>query len=183
MTYANMPADNPQFLWKLQVELLEQAQGLLGPRDKTKAISKPSFHDGQPYTQLTIVPDGAFVVLSRGAERYLPTTIYEMAHETIHLLNPVPRGESNYLEEGIAVEFSIIAQEHFHVPIQTPESGPYNDALHLVRFLPPSPIEAAKTIREKIGPLSQATVPDLAAIFDRASLELLEGLFKKFSAG
>ena len=175
-----VPVADPKALWNLQLELLHLAEQVLGPRDKTKTIGAPSFHDDVPYTQLTTLPDGAFVVLSRGAERYLPTTIYEMAHETVHLLNPVKRDEANYLEEGIAVEFSIIAQRHFNVSIQKPETGGYSDALRLVRLLTPSPMEVGRAIRENVGALSKATFSDLESLFEEASKGDLRALCEKF---
>ena len=178
-----VPVEDSEALWNLQLELLHLAEQILGPRDKTKKIGAPSFHNEIPYTQLTANRDGAVVVLSRGAERYLPTTIYEMAHETVHLLNPVERDEANYLEEGIAVEFSIVAQRHFNVLIQKPETGRYSDALRLVRLLPPSPMEAGRTVREKIGALSKATFTELEEMFEDASREDLRALCDKFYSG
>ena len=48
--------------------------------------------------------------MSDNGRFYWPTVVYELAHETVHLLNPVFLGEANYLEEGVAVAFSLHGQ-------------------------------------------------------------------------
>ena len=58
--------------------------------------------------------DGAFAELSRASECYWPTVVFEMAHETVHLLNPVP-GNANNLEEGVAVAFSLRVQPSYGI--------------------------------------------------------------------
>ena len=174
--------DDPNWWWNLQCELLGLAESLLGPRDNTKLIGQPAFHDGVPFTQLTRNPDGAHVVLSRGANQYFPTTIYEMAHETVHLLNPVERNIANYLEEGIAVEFSLIAQRLYRVPLQSPETASYKEALKLVNLLTASPIEAARRIRVRTPSLSRASEGDLSQWFSGVSPEVIGSLCNKFYA-
>ena len=100
-----LPREDPSAAWSLQLQLLRLAEDTLGPRDASKTIFQPVFADYGPYIRNTPNLDGAFAELSRNAEVFWPTTLYELAHETVHLLNPRP-GTGNWLGEGIAVAFS-----------------------------------------------------------------------------
>ena len=175
-----VPVNDPQALWNLQVELLELAQRLLGPRDSCVEVGRPTFHAGVPYTRLTIRPPGANAVLSPNAAGFLPTAVYELAHETVHLLDPVARELSSFLEQGVAVEFSLSALEHYGFRLDVPGPGRYQYALNRVRSLSRAPLSDEKTIRGKIGVLSKATVPDLATIFPELPTEHLSALCEKF---
>lgn len=161
----SVPEHDPSGLWSLQGHLLELAEKLLGERDKSKQIHQPAFHDNGPHIRNTPSFDGAFVELGNGSKVYWPTVVYEMAHETVHLLNPIA-GYTNWLEEGIAVEFSIYAQQEYGLSrIQYPQSGPYHDALELVRSLPEGALRSAHRVREAIGSLSSATFEQLSSMF------------------
>ena len=83
------PRNDPVALWALQQNLLSIAEAALGARDTSKKIYRPGFTDDGPYIRNTPELDGAFAELSRHSESYWPTAVYEMAHETVHLLNPV----------------------------------------------------------------------------------------------
>ena len=166
------PQDAPPALWALQQDLLALAEHLLGPRDRSKQICQPVFNHDGPFLRNTPHLDGAFAVLSLNAAGYWPTAIYEMAHETVHLLNPIA-GETNFLEEGIAVAFSMYALDAYSLPpFETPVVS-YTEALKLVRALAPDVFAAGRRIRESAGALSKATQRDLAILFpavDRAIL-------------
>ena len=172
------PRDDPPGLWKLQWELLSVAESVLGPRDSSKKIYQPKFtHDG-PGIRNTPELDGAFVELNRVAECSWPETVFEMAHETVHLLNPIP-GNANNLEEGVAVAFSLGVQQLYGVSVQTSMKS-YLYALQLVAILPGGPFEAGKGIRERVGALSAATVQDLGELFPSVDGIILSKLAEKF---
>ena len=102
---ATNPVDDPAALWPLQLRLLDAAESLLGARDLSKKVYQPQFTDHGPNLRKTPNLNGAFVELSRTAETDWAEAVFEMAHETVHLLNPVA-GNTNNLEEGVAVAFS-----------------------------------------------------------------------------
>ena len=81
--------------------------------------------------------DGAFVELSRATERSWSLAVFEMAHETVHLLNPIP-GNTNNLEEGIAVAFSIHVQPLYGISVR-PSSDSYVHVFQLASLLPGGP--------------------------------------------
>ena len=128
------PRDDPAALWTLQRDLLSLAESVLGPRDTSKTIFQPQFHDDGPQLRNTPSLDGAFVEMSRNGELYWPTVVYEMAHETVHLLDPIPGGANN-LEEGIAVAFSLWVQPRYQIHME-PKMESYLYALELVKVLP-----------------------------------------------
>ena len=122
---------------------------------------------------------GAFAELSRTSEYYWPTAIYEMAHETVHLLNPVP-GSGNYLGDGIAVAFSVYAQMLFGLQPQPIGLASYRRALELVCRLPNGPLEAARQVRAAVGALSQVTAQHLEDLFPDVDRETLSNLAAPF---
>lgn len=173
------PADDPAGLWRLQNELLEEVQRLLGPRDLCKTIYQPVFRDSGPQLRNTPTLDGAFAELSRNGESYWPTVLYEMAHETVHLLDPTV-GCTNWLEEGIAVEFSIYAQAYYEIPgIITPSWDNYVDALQLVRSLPHDVFSFARRAREISFSLNNVSIDDLLVIAPDADRALLTRLAER----
>ena len=166
------PQDAPAALWALQQKLLALAEDLLGPRDRSRQICQPAFNADGPFLGNTPHLDGAFAVLSLNAAGYWPTAIYEMAHETVHLLNPVAGG-TNFLEEGIAVAFAMRALEACGQPSFETDLASYTEALELVGALAPDVFAAGRRIREYAGALGKAARCDLEILFpavDRAIL-------------
>ena len=176
---SSSPSEDPNGLWKLQCELLRLAEDTLGPRDKSKKIYQPVFADGGPFIRNTPKLDGGFAELSRNSEGYWPTAVYELAHETVHLLNPRP-GVGNWLSEGIAVAFSVYAQLHFKLEPQCINLESYRKSLQLVSVLHADPLMAGRSIRATCGSLDGATPSILAEMFPSVESEVLVELCKTF---
>lgn len=175
------PKGDPVALWALQLHLLSLAEAALGARDASKKIYQPAFADDGPHIRNTPGLDGAFAELSRNSECYWPTAINELAHETVHLLNPAP-GNGNYLCEGVAVAFSLHAQTKFGFQPQAVGPSSYRRALELVRRLPNGPLEAAREVRASVGTLRHVTTQHLEGLFpdvDRETLSILAAPFVK----
>ena len=181
------PVNDPGTLWALQKELLEMAQRLLGIRDESKTIYQPQFTDEGPQIRNTPDRDGAFTELGRKCESDWEYVVYQMAHETIHLLNPVLLGQANNLEEGVAVAFSIKVQPLYSIEFHPKMLPSYVHALRLVSKLPRDLFEAAKRVRDHAGSLSSVTVQQLEELFpsvDRATLsELAERFVRDAGCG
>jgi hypothetical protein len=154
------PDASPVALWIVQQDLLARVQALLGTRDETKKIYQPIFTDGGPYLSNTPNLDGAFAALSKSAAGYWPTVVYELAHETVHLLDPVA-GFTSWFEEGIAVAFSVEMSRLLTSHPMVPDLPSYLEALALVQRLSPSAFEAARAFRTAHGRLSSATAEAL----------------------
>ena len=162
----------------MQLELLSMAESVLGPRDISKKIYQPKFTDEGPQLRNTPNFDGAFVELSRFGECYWPTVVYEMAHETVHLLDPIP-GNSNNLEEGAAVAFSLDVQPSYGVSMRASIPS-YRYALQLVRMIPGGPLEAANHVRRRYGALGSVTAQILEELFPNIDRAILSKLAEKF---
>ena len=173
------PREDPSSLWALQLDLLAKAESSLGMRDTTKKIYQPQFTDDGPLIRNTPTLDGAFAELSRNGESYWPTVVFELAHETVHLLDPIP-GNTNNLEEGVAVAFSIGVQPAYGVKFQQPTMKSYIDVLQLVCALPGGPLVAGRRVRERVDRLSDATEQDLRTLFPRIDEEVLNKLAARF---
>jgi len=157
------PDAEPSFLWWLQNDLLSVAESNLGLRDQSKKIYQPAFDIHGPRLINTPTFDGAFAQLSPNAAGYWPTAVYELAHETVHLLNPTA-ANTNWLEEGIAVAFSVFALDHYNLSAQRPTSGSYVEALVLVQDLPDGPFPTARRVREVAGALNAVSYEQLTDI-------------------
>ena len=172
------PRGDPAALWTLQQEMLSLAESVLGPRNISKTVFQPQFDDNGPHIRNTPTLDGAFVELSRNGERYWPTVVYEMAHETVNLLDPIPGGANN-LEEGIAVAFSLWVQPLYRIHME-PEMESYLYALELVKMLPGSPLEAGRRVRDHVGALSGCGERHLAELFPGVQRSVLTALATDF---
>lgn len=168
------PAEDPRAMWRLQQVLLDLAEEKFGTRDISKKIYQPTFHVDGPHIRLTPTLDGAFAELSHFAQNYWPTAVYELAHETVHLLNPQPGQQSTVLEEGLAVEFAVFAQLALGLSPQLPEEGPYRDALKAIRRLPDAPFSIGFQIRMQRGSLRHARGPDLVGVDPALAAQLLK---------
>ncbi len=176
---ATRPIDDPGALWSLQWDLMAEAVTMLGARDEAKKIFQPQFTDGPPGLRNTPGLDGAYVELSPAGRFYWPTVVFEMAHETVHLLNPVV-GSTNNLEEGVAVAFSLHIQPRYGISIPVSEQ-PYLAALALAGHLPGGALAAGKLVRRRVGSLGSARKEDLADLFPGVESLVLEKLAAGFS--
>ena len=180
LTFPSERPDNaPVFLWSLQRRLLQEAEARLGPGDSGKEIFQPTFSDTGPHVVNTPNLDGAFATLSRNAAGFWPTSLYELAHETIHLLNPTVGG-TIVLEEGVAETFALEMAASLGGQIIISSLQSYTDACNAVKKLAADVFGAAKTVREKCGALSGATLQELSLLFPEVDTALLEELSASF---
>ena len=175
------PINDPTTLWALQNELLSLAELYLGPRNPSKKIYQPIFAGAFPCIRNTPDLGGAFVELSRAGKFYWPTVVFEMAHETVHLLDPIV-GSTNNLEEGVATAFSVEIQSSYGIDVR-PEKASYTRALLLCRKLPLDPLLAGKRVRERFGALSTIKENQLGQIFPSVEQAVLVDLAKEFVRG
>ncbi|MFL9814551.1 hypothetical protein D7241_14960 [Stutzerimonas sp. VN223-3] len=170
------PIKSKPDMWALQNFLLKKAEELIGAKDQTKTIFQPTFEGDRPCIMNSVQGDGAWASLSSNASNYWPTALYELAHETIHLLDPTI-GFTNYLEEGIAVAFSLeLSRSQTNHPMPVPTDKFYGRALELVNKLPENPFVSAREIRKKCQKLSLAKPQDLKELFPEIDEETAHAL-------
>jgi len=155
-------------IWRLQKDLLSHLEAATGDRDITYTICQPRFSDGVPH--ICVWPDTKEVVayLSRSAERYWPSLVFELAHESVHLLNPRVGG-TNVLEEGVATYFQYHVTPEVcgvRIPITVPA---YVEAKAAVEALGVDVIDLARSLRERFGSLGETTADVLAELCPQAS--------------
>ncbi|EHG1331818.1 hypothetical protein [Vibrio vulnificus] len=173
-----LPEQSKPEVWKLQLFLLQEAEKLLGSKEQDKKVYQPTFSDNPddaPRIMNSASFDGAWAHLSHNSKTYWPCTLYELAHETVHLLNPIA-GYTNFLEEGVAVAFSIDMSKSLTEHPMSPIDKNYKRAYELVRLLPGDLYESASKIREHCGSLGKATVESLTELFPSLSYEIIEEL-------
>jgi hypothetical protein len=164
-------------LQKLQDVLIKIAERYFGKRDLNFTIKLPAYGNG-PRIRLSNVEKWVYAELSLNAAQYWPTAVFELAHEIIHFLNPI-EGCTNYLEEGIAVEFQEFIAPQFSrekIPVTLPL---YLEAQRLVHKLHKEPFKAAKQIRASYGSLSSVSHNDLICLFPNKDADLLHKLVQK----
>lgn len=122
------PVDSPEKAWELQCRLDALAQELYGVRNPLITLNPPIFTDDPNAPQVGFSKGGAHAELTRKAANDWSFCIYQLSHETIHLLDPrrrPPYGKgANYLEEGVAVEFSLLVTKQISPEFITLGTGP-----------------------------------------------------------
>lgn len=178
------PDASPDAMWELQHKLDACAQELFGPRNSSKQLYQPKFVDGGPNVRNTPALDGGFAELSMSAAGNWPAAIYELAHETIHLLDPRPsypigKGAS-WLEEGLAVNFSLrVSRELAGHNIKVSQKK-YQIANGLICRLGGGVFESLKVIRHRSGHFSDATVLDILAVVPGTPVHVAKKLSLSF---
>jgi hypothetical protein len=173
-----LPEKSGVAVWQLQIFLLQEAEKIFGIRDTEKIVYQPTFSNNDkegPMIMNKHNSDGAWAQLSVNSKAYWPCTLYELAHETVHLLNPV-LGNTNYLEEGVAVAFSIEMSESETNHPMTTEDPIYLEAYRLVKLLPNNMYESVKMIRDKCGSLGEASAADLIELFPGLDPQIIKQL-------
>jgi len=122
---------------------LEKAEGLFGPRDKSFTLLGIEFYDGPNRLSYPNPTHNQIVIqLSKESRGNRDQALFQLAHETVHVLAPVDVGRSTVLEEGLATYFSLTAA-HFADPSYAQRSEAtltgkfqaYRDAFNDVRAL------------------------------------------------
>ena len=119
------------------------------------------------------------------AKLHYPQSTWQAAHECVHLLDPVPVGGANYLEEGLATWFQDKPQFHdaevnrFITSI-CPHPERYDTAKRLVVQCMPTLIEAVKVIRMSGVRISDICPDVLAAQLPNTDSETITNLCARF---
>ena len=166
-----------------QLRLLEYAEQALGPRDTSWEIKAPRFYADGPRIELMEEQKFARAWLSLNAQGYFPTLIRELAHETVHLLNPVRGCCSTWLGEGVAEVFSIYAQKRYDLNPQKIKTYSYHYAFNLVSKLGTNPLVSGRKIRDKYGRFADVTPEDLVTLFPNVEHQILVELCEQFDRG
>lgn len=112
---------------------------------------------------------------------------WQVAHESVHLLDPIEQGSANFLEEGLATWFQNEPQFHDDSVKQyisrcnhIPHPEPYRTAKRLVVECQPAIIPAVKSIRLSGTALWDISVDILASNLPFADKGTVEKLCSRF---
>jgi hypothetical protein len=151
------------------------AEQMFGRRDATWEIGQPTFTANGPNLRHALNGQTVWVELSQNAAGYWPTAVFELAHEVVHMLDPM-KHYTNTLEEGVAVAFQHMVTPAFSgVPIRV-TLPTYLAAESLVVGLGMDIPLMVRTVRERYGRLSGVTTDQLRAAFPHISDESLNRL-------
>ena len=108
--------------------------------------------------------------------------VYQVAHEAVHLLNPLQLGNSNYLEEGLATSFSGRYCQRHGINI-TCNSLKYQAAADLVDKLLAYDQNIIKNLRgSELISLSSVTAEMISDMYPNIDKELIKKLTTNFQA-
>jgi hypothetical protein len=161
-------------------ELLSSAEEQFGPRDLTYTPIGFAFSVTGPENRFPS-PKRALILLHLSALRHWPLAIYQLAHETFHLLAPTGGENAPVLEEGLAVWF---AEQRVHAycpnnPVRT-LSKKYIAARALVVKTIPN-FEVIKLIRESQPSFRSVTTQLLTSSVPKMSADLATLLLTRFA--
>jgi hypothetical protein len=187
----DLPVDNdagPSLTRQLGL-FLEKAEELFGPRDKSFTLLGTEFHDGP---NRVIYPnanhDQIVILLSKEARGNHDQALFQLAHETVHVLAPVDVGTSTVLEEGLATYFSLTAPD-FADPTYARRSEAsltgkfraYRDALNDVRALLSVDPTVVARIRKANELFASVTPSRLCNVAPHCSTEVADRLTHTFT--
>lgn len=172
------PINDDVSLWQLQTELMAEAESVFGLRDSTKKLYQPSWDPDGPNVRYTPNKDGAFAELCPFAEQDWKFAVYQLAHETVHLLDQSGGDKTHLLEEGAAVKFSLDMMVKYGFDTKGfPALQTYRNALSLFESLSSDPYATIKKCRSICGnftSIDEATLrSECPQIEDKVILDLL----------
>ena len=111
---------------------------------------------------------------------------WQVAHECVHLLDPVNSGESTYLEEGVATWFQNKPEFHSeavrrYIERNAQRVETYIEAEKLVRACMPQLIPAVRAIRASGVRISDITADELAPHLPGVDRGIAERLCTRFT--
>ncbi|MGE4502603.1 MAG: hypothetical protein AB7D03_07020 [Thiomicrospira sp.] len=152
MDFSMVKPTDKTALWQLQQELLAEAEALFGERNKSKTIYQPSWDPDGPHIRYTPNKDGAFAELGNNAKNNWRLVVYQLAHETVHLLDQHGGERTILLEEGAAVRFSLdMMLKYGFDTTGLPLINSYQIALRLFDSLGKNPYQISNNCRSSAG--------------------------------
>ena len=162
-------------------ELLYEAETKYGPRDKNYTLLGIEFGPGT--NQIWYPGDRGYIAiqLAMNALDDLQFSIYQLAHECIHLLAPSGQSGALVIEEGLATVFSEdVVYRLFQVTGMTTGAPAYVSAAAQVRELLMVNPDAVKLLRNQEPSFNKLTQNHFTQLFPTIDLVLVDNLLKPF---
>ena len=177
------------------MSVLQDLFGLRDPKFVIGSIQKSTHYKGDPQTNFPsgYHEDGGCIVDIHITPYAYQNCLYDLAtwqvaHECVHLLDPIGLGGANILEEGLATWFQDTPRYHpenvqAFISTKDPHPREYAEAKELVASCMPELAFAVRTIRTNGIPLPKIQ-PNLLATYlpeQRVDRRVLTLLCRKFS--
>ncbi|MGA8539811.1 MAG: hypothetical protein WB566_09950 [Terriglobales bacterium] len=159
--------------------MLREVEELYGIRDRSFTILGIEFREGVPQIWFPGNCKHIAIQIGTGAMNDVNKALFQLAHECVHLLDPVLGGEASVLEEGLATNFSLI-YAHRSNPSYETGNAKYDTANRRVEQLLSQHPDAIRHLREGGDRLSGFTVKKLASHCTGLSASEAEGLARQF---
>ncbi|EOV9616226.1 hypothetical protein ACN5LY_000778 [Cronobacter dublinensis] len=162
---SSLPLDDPKSGELAKSMIISEAEELFGARDTSFSINEAIlYHSKGPQVVVaTAFNNLCIVYLSNGSQKRWDCFMYEMAHESVHLLNP-QKISASYLEEGVAVWFSLMMCRKHSYKCDKP-TGKYRQAYELLLKISEDVPSVVRVIRAKFPNLTDLNADDLQATF------------------
>lgn len=185
------PGDWSDNLTAVGEQLIAEAEQLYGERDRVWSFLGVQVGDFE--MNLTYPVDKerklAFICLQRLLPNHMPDFLtFNLAHETVHMLSPPDADQVTYLEEGVAVVFSLtrstyVDPTYLSAQQKILEEDPENkytvawkDVVQLIRAKP-DVIGKLRDQNKSLSRISAGQIIDTAPNCDRAVAERLSRKF------
>lgn len=117
LVIANRLPDGNGYTWTLASrlgEMILEVEAQFGNRDRSWTILGIEFCDSGP--RIWFPGDCGHIIIQLGfsAKEDSVQALFQLAHESVDLLDPVVLGYANVLEEGLATHFSLQYIKQFH---------------------------------------------------------------------
>lgn len=160
--------------------MLEMAEQKFGPRDKSFTILGFEFRAGLPQIWFPGNRRRVIIQLDASSMNDPNLSLFQMAHQSVHLLTPVLPAEASVLEEGLATYFSKEYMAAHLGGVWLTGDQKFDRAEVLARKLLLFNADAIKAIRERVSVISEATAQDILKICPSLSPPLADQLVVTF---
>lgn len=166
LVIANPLPSGDGYTWTLASrlgEMILNIEAQFGKRDRSWTILGIEFCDNGPQTWFP--GDCGHIVIQLGplAKEDQVQALYQLAHESVHLLDPIVFGFGTVLEEGLATYFSLQYIKQFHSSYTTSDPKYAAAARLTAQLLDINPM-VIKDLRSRGIKISQITASQLLAV-------------------
>ncbi|MEH2289305.1 hypothetical protein [Nostoc sp.] len=166
LVIANPLPSGDGYTWTLASrlgEIISDIEAQFGKRDRSWTILGIEFCDSGPKTWFPGDCGHIVIQLGSSAKEDPVQALFQLAHESVHLLDPVVSSFGTVLEEGLATYFSLQYIEQFHSNYTTSDMN-YATAARLTAHLLDINPMAIKELRSRGIKIAQITASQLLAV-------------------
>lgn len=169
---------------RLQNFLNKEAVKTFGQRNSNIALLPPVIVPGSTYAEVQFTKDerSAYANLSPYAGEHWENMVYQLAHELVHLLDPLKRPPdgpgATWFEEAVATSFALKYLRLLGRRVWEP-SGDYEYAYACIKEAGPNHLYVAGQLRRQFGHLSNIPADALKNAFN-CRQEIADQLARRF---